>query len=149
MSWKLLVAEPTRGALALPPLLLALLPKCPLCLLAWSSALGASSLAALTQSPWLAPLTALLLTLAVGALRPPTGMPRAGALRTLAAVAAATIFLGRFLVDSRLVVFVGAALFLAAAIWAVRARRSSTARLPECCALATTDLCCPNPTSGA
>jgi hypothetical protein len=46
-------------------------------------------------------------------------------------------------------VFVGAALFLAAAIWAVRARRSSTARLPECCALATTDLCCPNPTSGA
>ena len=54
------------GWSVLPGLLLALAPKCPLCLAAYLSVLGVGAGAAQAIAPWIRPVAASLLVLALG-----------------------------------------------------------------------------------
>lgn len=111
----------------------AVLPKCPLCLLAWAGVAGSAGFAR-TYEAWLAPATVLALALTVGALAWGRG-GRGPAL--LAAAGAAGVLAGRFRVDSAVLVYAGLAVVAAAVAWRTLVRDASPpAACPPCASAA-------------
>lgn len=100
-----------------PALLIAALPKCPLCLLAYAGVLGSLGLDPILYRAWLLPVTlafaaAALVMLAYGA-------PRRRGYRPLllGALAVAMIVAGKFSFESVPLLVAGMALLLAASVW--------------------------------
>jgi len=140
------------SALLLPSLVLALAPKCPLCLLAWAGALGVAPLISpftATYGRWLIPLTVLTLALPVAALtlrgwrlagwHLAGGRQRHGRLRgwgpaALALLGAGVIFAGKFWLDHPPSLYLGMALLFAAALLGSRLEaRRTAADSPDPC----------------
>lgn len=95
---------------------LAVLPKCPVCWLAYTSLLGAVGLGRLPYQPWLLPALAVLLALATLAFWL-TGRRRSRWPGILALTGAILAVTGKFWVDQSWVTWVGVAFLAAAAVW--------------------------------
>jgi hypothetical protein len=112
--------------LLISSLLLALAPKCPLCLLAYAGLLGSSASLAWSVTPlygrWLEPLTAACLALSAGAIAVQAWRRRTIGPAVLALVAIAAIDAGKFHLDQKALVFTGMAALAAAAVWVSRPR---------------------------
>lgn len=102
--------------------LLALLPKltCPLCWPAYSAALGALGISFVDYTPYLLPVTAIFVVAAIAALAWRARLRRSILPLAAGAVAGALLLLGKFALDSELVTYGGAGLFLVAAFLPVR-----------------------------
>ena len=87
--------------------LLALAPKCPICFLAYFGIFGVAASSASAYRAWLPPITAfwLLLTVAVLAFR--TDRKRRYGLIALGVVAGLSVFAGKFIVASQLMLYAG------------------------------------------
>lgn len=119
--WRLNVA-------LLPALLIAALPKCPLCLLAYAGVVGSIGLDPILYRAWLLPLTlvfaaAALMMLAYRA-------PRRHGYRPLllGVVAVAMIVAGKFILDFLPLLVVGMVLLLAASVWNSWPQKEKAAR---------------------
>lgn len=111
------------GFSAMPAILLAAIPKCPLCWMALMSAVGAGSS---ISSSWLQPLTVALLLFSVSAL-----FVRARRLRryvpfSLGLLAAVAIYLCKFRFNYEVGVYLSAATLLVASIWNVLSEQPAT-----------------------
>ena len=117
---------------------LALVPKCPAC---WSVYAGLSSWLGLSialEAHYLAPLICVSLGLAVGFLGISARRARSVAPFALGAVAAASVVIGKFAVESPPTVYAGIALLLAASFWSRRrCRPGSVLQAPREAALRT------------
>lgn len=117
--------------LLISSLALALAPKCPLCLLAWTGLLGSSVTLAWsvssTYGQWLEPLTAACLALSAGGVAVQAWQRRKIGPAVLALAAAVSIYSGKFHLDQKLLVYTGMAALAGAAVWGSRSPRS----LPE------------------
>ncbi len=118
----------------LPGISAALLPKiaCPACWPAYAGFLSSIGLGFLVKTAYLLPITAVFLTLAVGALafRAPK---RRGYQPFLLGTAAATIVLiGKFYFQSDPAMYAGLALLITASVWNSWPRKSSAASCSSC-----------------
>jgi hypothetical protein len=103
-----------------PAIALVLLPKCPLCVAAYLGVLGSLGTSSWLRATWGLPLGAGLLAFTFGALlvrahrstdyRPPL----------LALAGSALLLAGKFVIDARTLVAVGALLLVGASLWSVR-----------------------------
>ena len=107
--WQLLLAS-------IPALFLALLPKCPLCLGAYLSALGLGGMQAMLRSRWTIPLTIVLLILHVWAVHRRTRQTRNTTPFGLAVLGTLALLAGSVLWNVRTVAFAGATLLAGASI---------------------------------
>lgn len=109
-----------------PGVAAAFLPSvtCPLCWPAYAGLLSAMGLTFLFSEAYLLPLTAGLLVIAVAALW--LGGKRRGGYRTFTVglIGAATLWVGRFVVDVPVMLYLGAALLVGASFWNAWSRRS-------------------------
>lgn len=101
----------------LPALLVAALPKCPLCLVAYAGVLGTLGLDPFLYRTWLMPVTLVFsaATLAVLAFRAPCR--RGYRPFVVGSVAVALIVAGKFVFDNTPLLVAGMALLLAASVW--------------------------------
>lgn len=97
----------------------ALMPKCPLCVVAIVSALG---LELPRVAAWLTPLTILFLSLSLALTALVSRARRRWAPFAVAAIAAVVIIAGRVSIQSDNMVRAGAVTLIGASIWAARAR---------------------------
>lgn len=129
---RVLVAPPGSGLGLVPGLLVALLPKCPLCLAPYASLLGVAGVERLAGARWVLPLMAVLLVAHTGLLLVRALRRRCGPGPVCVSVLGSLLVLGsRLLTDSREGAWVGVALLLLAALWNVleAARRRPVAAL--------------------
>ncbi|HYU33847.1 MAG TPA: hypothetical protein VEW48_16970 [Thermoanaerobaculia bacterium] len=114
--------------LLISSLVLALAPKCPLCLLAYAGFLGSSVTLAWSVTSvygrWLAPLTVACLALSAGGIAVQALRRRAFGPAVLALAAAVAIYAGKFHLDQKPFVFTGMAILAAAAVSVSRPRWS-------------------------
>jgi len=120
-------AIPGIGAVFLPGL------TCPACWPAYAGVLGSLGLGFVNYTPWLLPLTAVLM----GAALLPLGLGARtrGDYRPLilGIVAAAVLMIGRFALESDGVAVAGVALFVGASLWNTRRpRKKDDATCPSC-----------------
>ena len=122
-----------RGLAMLPAVGAALLPKvaCPACWPAYAGVLGTLGLGFLMDASVLLPLTAVFLTLAVGALAFRARARRGYSPFALGLVAAAVVLLGKFSFDSDEAMYAGLGLLVAASLWNSWPRPRNTA-CPAC-----------------
>lgn len=127
----------SMAALGGPALAVAFLPKlvCPACWPAYAAAATALGLSFLLEVRYLLPLTVAALGLAVLALAWNSRARRGFGPAVLALAASAIIVSGKFALDSTLILYSGAAAFLAAFVWNAWPRRD-TACQPHCPACA-------------
>lgn len=107
---------------SIPTLFLALLPKCPLCLGAYLSALGLGSMQMFLRSPWTIPLTIALLLLHLWVVHRRTRETRDTTPLALAALGTLALLAGSVLWDVRLAAIAGATLLVAASLFGSRVR---------------------------
>jgi len=96
---------------------LALAPKCPVCFLAYFGIFGVTAASASAYRSWLPPLTAISLSVTVGTLA--LGAGRKGRVGPIALgiIGAAGVFAGRFIANSRTMLFGGLLILVAAVAW--------------------------------
>lgn len=118
-----------RHVALVPTLTLVLLPKCPLCLATYFGIWGSFGAGSWLRSAWGLPLAAVLLGLALGALA--LRALRAGDFRSLLVglVGAAALLMGKYVLDTALLLYAGAALLALASFGKVRGRRPRRAGL--------------------
>jgi len=111
--------------LAVGSALLALAPKCPVCFLAYFGIFGVAASSASAYRAWLPPITAvwLLLTVAMLAFRT-DGKRRYGPI-ALGVVASLSVFAGKFIVASQLMLYAGIGALIIAAGWSAWSRNSA------------------------
>ena len=97
----------------LPPLGLAVLPKCPFCLVALASSIG---LGYLVQTSWLVPLTALCFVAAFGSLAFRARRQHSYAPLCLGLAALALLFAGKYRFNYAPLTYVGLALLILASL---------------------------------
>jgi hypothetical protein len=97
-----------------PALIVAALPKCPLCFMSVMSVVGLGSL---IQSFWLLPLTLIFLALAVGAMIIRARQRHGYYPFFLGVISAIAIYIGKFQVDYALLTYIGFALLVYASLW--------------------------------
>lgn len=110
------------GFSALTTILIAAMPKCPLCWMALMSALGVSST---INSNWLQPLAGALLCLSISVLLVRVRHRRGYGPFWLGLVAAGAIYLSKFRLHYDSGVYLSGATLLAAAIWNALPRRQA------------------------
>lgn len=112
--------------------LLGLLPKltCPLCWPAYSAALGALGIGFFDYTPYLLPVSVIFVGVAMAALAWRARVRRSILPLATGAVAGLLLLLGKFALDSELVTYGGAGLFLVAAF--LPARLSASATCGDC-----------------
>lgn len=97
--------------------LLAVAPKCPICFLAYFGIFGVATATASAYRVWLAPITAVWLALTVTVVAIRTDRRRGSGSFVLAIAAALSVFAGKFIVESQLMVYAGIASLIVAAVW--------------------------------
>ncbi len=122
----LLLTAPSVGAALLPKL------TCPICLPAYTAALGAVGIGAATYEPLLFWVTLAMVGLAVGSLAYEANKRRRYGPALLGAAAGAGVLLAKFVFSSDPAMYVGAALLFGAALWNVWLNRKP--RDGACCA---------------
>ena len=114
------------GLSAVTVVVLAAMPKCPLCWMALMSALGVSSI---INSQWLQPLAITLLLLSVGALFVRARSRHGYGPFCLGLVAAVAMYLCKFRLDSEIGVYLGGATLLGASIWNALPKRQAADKI--------------------
>jgi hypothetical protein len=113
--------------------LIAVAPKCPVCLGALFGIFGAATVSGSVYHVWLPPLTAIWLALTVGALAFQNGGQRRYAPALLGLFAGLAVFIGKFILNEQALVYAGVAALLAAAVWRAWSRTpGSSASYPQC-----------------
>jgi hypothetical protein len=123
------VAARTRPSVAtqlplLPAIVLALLPKCPLCFAAWFGLLGAAGASSWLSAAWGAPLGMALLSFAVAALALRARKTRDLRPLLMGVIGAGALLGGKYVADL-LLLCAGLALLIAASIWSTAVRTSN------------------------
>jgi hypothetical protein len=119
-------------------ILLAFAPKCPICFLAYFGVFGVAAASASAYRVWLPIITLLWLALTIGLLAVGrSGRGRVGPV-TLALVAGAAVYAGRFNLENRLIMVAGLGGLIAATLW----RAWSRTRTPNCDRCETTTATC-------
>ena len=108
--------------------LLAIAPKCPICFLAYFGIFGVATTSASVYRVWLPPVTAMWLAFTVGMLVFRSGKRRYG-LALLGFFGALGVFLGKFVVEDRGLMYAGIAALVGAVVWRSFGRATSS----ECC----------------
>jgi hypothetical protein len=111
----------------LPALLIAALPKCPLCLLAYAGVVGSVGLDPILYRAWLLPLTLMFAATALIMLA--YRAPRRHGYRPLllGVAAVAMIIAGKFILDFLPLLVVGMVLLLVASVWNSWPQKEKTA----------------------
>ena len=120
-----------RGSTTLAAILVALLPKCPAC---WSAYAGLSSLLGLSfvvEARYLLPLTAGLLSLAVGALAHKAQRSGGYGPCVLGLVASGGVLIGKFGVESALLMHASVGALVLATLWSSGLGAMLRRRLPS------------------
>lgn len=132
-------SAPPRGrwhmlAVSFPAIGTALLPKlvCPLCFPAYGALLSALGLGFVDYTPYLLPLTAAFLTMALGALAFHTYRHGRWLPLLIGLVAVAITTVGKFFADSESLTVVGVVLLVGAIVLTMRKQTSSAASCPAC-----------------
>jgi hypothetical protein len=113
--------------------LLAVAPKCPLCLWAFFGTFGVAALSGSVYRVWLPPITAIWLALSVGALVVRSGGRRRYGPALLALFAGLAVFVGKFMLDVQALIYVGIAALLGAFVWRACIRTLASSELcPQC-----------------
>ncbi len=109
----------SRALASLPGAGLSLLPigACPACLPAYAGLLGSLGLGFLLDATYLLPLTGASFALALGALANRAGSRRGYGPLGLGIVAASVALLGKFVLSSNSLLYVGLALLVGASLW--------------------------------
>lgn len=113
----------------LPTAAVALLPKCPLCLMGIMSALGLGTVVSVV---WLKPLTLVFLGTAIGSLALRARRSRVYNPLLLGFLAAVIVFVSKFYLDYSPAAYGGLALLFAAMLWGALARRRATTQSGDC-----------------
>ncbi len=124
-----------RGLIStLPAIGVALLPKltCAACWPAYAALLGAMGINFVDYTPWLLPITAVLLGLTLITLAWRAGHRRGVGPLWLGITASAVILAGKFAWESDTIAYTGAAVLLVAAIWNIWPRRRADISCPAC-----------------
>jgi hypothetical protein len=108
---------PRLGVPLLSTLVVAVLPKCPICLAAYLGAFGLTGAESIVDAAWLLPITVACLLVALLALGFGARRRRGYGPLLLGLHAGALVVLGRFALDSSIAAGAGAALLIAASIW--------------------------------
>ncbi len=124
----ILAAVPAVGAAALP------VGVCPACWPVWAGLLGAVGLGFLLESAYLLPLTAAFLALALVALGYRARRRRGYGPLGLGLAAAGLILGGKFVLGSSPLLYLGAALLVAASVWNSWPRKAAAAGACASCA---------------
>jgi hypothetical protein len=111
----------------LPAILVALLPKCPLCLAAWLGIFGSVGSVSWFSATWGTPLCAALLSLAVGVLALRAWSSRDPRPFVIALIGATVLLGGKCRMDVPLLVYGGLAMFIAGALGSFRLKPSEKA----------------------
>jgi hypothetical protein len=128
-NWKLSLAMvPGIGAALFPKL------ACPACWPAYAWFLTSVGLSFLLDPTYLLPLTAIFLSIAVGALAYGARTRRGYQPFAVGVVAAATILAGKFTFETDKVMYAGVALLIGASIWNSRPRRGEARPCAACVA---------------
>ena len=98
----------------LPTLVMAALPKCPLCLMGLMSVVGLGSF---IQASWLLPLTLTFLIIALGAMALRANKRHNYGPFGLGVISAVVILLGKFGVDYAPLTYAGLAMLVCASLW--------------------------------
>jgi hypothetical protein len=101
----------------LSALVLAALPKCPMCLAAYGGLLAALGSSSWLAAVWGLPLTTVALLVALGALAFPARRRRQYGPLLLAVLGASVLLLGKFLFAAPSAVYAGPSLLAAASVW--------------------------------
>jgi len=125
-----------RGVLAtVPAVVIAFLPNiaCPACWPAYAGLLSALGVPVLVNRTVLAPLTALFLAVAVGALGIQAKRRRGYGPFVLGAAAALVVLIGKFVLTIDVLAYVGIVSLVSASIWNTwPVRRDQTGSCPNC-----------------
>ncbi|MEW5806944.1 MAG: MerC family mercury resistance protein [Acidobacteriota bacterium] len=119
----------------IPAIITALLPKltCPACWPAYAGLLSAFGLGFVNYTPYLLPLTALFLILAVGSLWYGAKNRRDYTPFMLGILSASTVIIGKFVLESKWAMYGGIALLMGASLWnAWPLRVSKSGSCSEC-----------------
>jgi hypothetical protein len=98
-------------------ILIALLPKCPLCVAAWLGIIGSASFSSWLNRVWGAPLTAGFLSITIGILALRAWRRRDSRPFWLGLLGAAALLYGKCIVTVPLLLFAGLGLLIGAALW--------------------------------
>ena len=103
-------------AMVVSSALLAIAPKCPLCLSAFLGTFGVATLPASAYRAWLAPLTAIWLSLTIGMVAFNSGRRHYGP-PLLGFLAGLAVLFGKFVLDNESLVYAGVAALLGSVVW--------------------------------
>lgn len=106
----------------LPAVGLAILPKCPFCLIALASSIGLGYLA---RTWWLVPLTSVCFVVVVGSLALRARRRHSYASLYLGLTALAIILLGKYQLNNMPLTYMGLALLIFASLWRGKYKRKS------------------------
>jgi hypothetical protein len=98
-------------------ILIALLPKCPLCLAAWLGIIGSTSISSWVNRVWGAPLTAGFLSIAIGTIARRAWRRRDSRPLWLGLLGGAALLYGKCIVSAPLLLFAGLGLMIVAGFW--------------------------------
>lgn len=121
-----------QGLLALPGVGVSLLPKlaCPVCWPAYAGLLSSVGLGFLISAAYLLPLTLAFLGLTLAALAFRATNRRGFGPFLMGLVAAIAILLGKFLWESKLMIYSGIGMLVAASVWNAWPHREKLGQLP-------------------
>jgi len=111
----------------------AVAPKCPICFLAYLGFFGVATSSASVYRAWLAPITTLWLVLTIAMLAFQRRGKRRYGPALIGFVAALLLLIGKFVVDSQLMIFAGIIALLAAAVWRSRIQPQISAEVCSRC----------------
>jgi hypothetical protein len=112
---------------------LAVAPKCPVCLMAYFGVFGVATASAAAYRLWLPPLTALWLVLTVGVLALRGGSQRRYGPALLALFAGLAVFGGKFIFNYQTLVYAGIAALVCSAVWHAWPRKAASSQLCTQC----------------
>lgn len=113
-------------ALAVPGVGVSMLPKviCPVCSPAYAAVVSSLGLGFLVSITYLLPVTAAFLAIAVGALGVRASRRRGLGPFWIGVIAASSVLIGKFRLDSAMITYAGVGLLVIASVWNVIPRRT-------------------------
>jgi len=111
--------------LTLSSTVIAIAPKCPICFLAYFGIFGVATASASAYRAWLPTVTAIWLTLTVAMLALRTDRRRRYGPLAMGVVAGLSVFAGKFIIASQLMLYAGVGALIIAAGWSAWSRTSA------------------------